>query len=284
MSHIQRITDQIIKNSDKWAMGLLAAGALVGAYSYKVERFKYEIKEISLQIKNLPSAFEGWRIVQFSDTHLGYFFGVEDFKPLVKMINNLQPDILFFTGDLIDIRTKTPERYFSILQELKSGRGGKWAVLGNHDIHHKYRVTQLLEDSQFTVLNNDFGVVEAGHEQLYIAGIDDVVRGYPNLDRALEGLSEDDCIFLLAHEPDFAIFSSSYPISAQFSGHSHGGQVRLPYLGPLTKHNMSNKYSEGLYYVGENKMPLYVNRGIGTTGLPLRLFCRPEITVFCLNS
>lgn len=107
--------------------------------------------------------------------------------------------------------------------------------------------------------------------------------GDPNIRKAVEGLRERDCILLLAHEPDFADESSQYPISVQFSGHSHGGQVRLPFYGSIIRQDLAIKYVDGLYQIGERKMPLYVNRGIGTTKLALRFFCRPGITVFHLT-
>jgi predicted MPP superfamily phosphohydrolase len=87
----------------------------------------------------------------------------------------------------------------------------------------------------------------------------------------------------MVHEPDVADTYSKYPIAAQFSGHSHGGQICVPFIGPLFTPELAQKYVDGLYLIGENKMPLYVNRGIGTSNAPIRFFCRPEITVFHLS-
>jgi predicted MPP superfamily phosphohydrolase len=134
------------------------------------------------------------------------------------------------------------------------------------------------------VLENSHDFIESNQQRLYIAGIDDVMYGNPNIQEAVNGLTAKDCVLLLAHEPDIADESIHYPINAQFSGHSHGGQVRIPFYGPIFKQELSQKYSDGLYHVGERKMLLYVNRGIGTTGMAVRLFCRPEITVFHLTS
>lgn len=271
-----------LKKSGKIYVGIIATGILLGSYSFKVERFWYQIKEVRLKVKNLPNAFAGWKIVQFSDIHLGFHYGIEDFKTVVNMINNINPDIIFFTGDLIQIGNEEPELSIPLLQELKGPRGGKWAVIGNHDFYTKEQVMHVLESAQFNVLKNNHDFIEYNQQRLYIAGIDDVMYGEPNIRKAVEGLTDDDCVLLLAHEPDIADESSKNPISAQFSGHSHGGQVCLPLYGPIIRQELAKKYIDGLYQVGENKMPLYVNRGIGTTKVSIRFFCRPEITVFHL--
>jgi uncharacterized protein len=156
------------------------------------------------------------------------------------------------------------------------------AVIGNHDFYTKDDVTKVLKNANFHVLNNSHGVIESKNQHLYIAGIDDVMYGDPDIGKAVNGLSDKDCIILLAHEPDIADKSCKYPISAQFSGHSHGGQVRLPFYGPIIRQELSSKYNDGLYHVGEKEMLLYVNRGIGTTDLAVRFLCRPEISVFYL--
>ncbi|MDQ0198762.1 metallophosphoesterase [Neobacillus ginsengisoli] len=272
-----------LKKAGRMSLGLMATGMIMGTYSFKIERFWYQIKEVKLQVKNLPKAFEGWKIVQISDVHLGFHYGVEDFQPVVRMINNLNPDIIFFTGDLIQIGNREPELAIPLLQQLKALRGGKWAVIGNHDFYTKDQVIQVLQNSQFKVLVNNHNFIDSNQQRLYIAGLDDVMYGSPNIGKAVEGLSDHDCVLLLAHEPDIADESSKYPIGAQFSGHSHGGQVRLPFYGPIIRQTLASNYNNGFYQVGESKMPLYVNRGIGTTNIAIRLFCRPEITVFRLT-
>ncbi|MCM3568251.1 metallophosphoesterase [Neobacillus mesonae] len=272
-----------LKKSTKLYLGFIAASSMLGGYSYRIERFWYEIKKINLKVKNLPAAFEGWKIVQFSDIHMGFHYDSDEFKPVVKMINDLQPDIIFFTGDLIQAGNMQPDRYIPILQEIKAGRGGKWAVIGNHDMSIKNWVVSALQKSQFEVLENRYDFIEADGMRLYIAGIDDAMYGFPNIAKAVEGIPQNSCVLFLAHEPDIADKSCKYPISAQFSGHSHGGQVRLPYFGSIIKQKMAEKYADGLYHVGDSQMALYVNRGIGTTNLPIRFLCRPEITVFHLK-
>ncbi|WML45802.1 metallophosphoesterase [Neobacillus sp. PS3-40] len=269
-----------LKKSGKAFLGLIASGTMMGTYSYKIERFWYQIKEVRLIVKNLPQVFEGWKIVQFSDVHLGFHYGIDDFKKVVKMINKLKPDIIFFTGDLIQLGNKQPELAIPLLKELNALCGGKWAVIGNHDFYTKNDVIKVFQSADFKVLDNSHDYIEHSQQRLYIAGIDDVMYGDPDIGKAVEGVPDDSCMMLLAHEPDIADESSKYPIATQFSGHSHGGQVRIPFLGPIIRQDFEKKYVEGYYQVGESKMGLYVNRGIGTTDLPVRFFCRPEVTVF----
>lgn len=271
-----------IKRGLKVFLSLLGTGTIIGTYSVTQERFWYQIKEVHLKIRNLPKSFDGWKIVQFSDVHFGFHYGVEDLYHVVSIINDLAPDILFFTGDLVQTGYPHPDIMVPPLQKLKTPRGGKWAVLGNHDYVFQYKIIKSLQDSDFTVLQNNHGRINLNGQSLYIAGMDDALYGRPDPKEALSGLTNQDCVLLLAHEPDVANWTYSHGFSAQFSGHSHGGQVRLPFFGPVISQELARKYNDGLYYVGENKMPLYVNRGIGTTQLPLRFFCRPEITVFYL--
>lgn len=266
----------------KKSIGLLGAGMILGAYPVFGERFWYEIKEVKLAIRNLPNAYKGWKIVQFSDVHFGFHFGIKELRHVVELINDLHPDILLFTGDLVQRGYNKPERMIPLLQSIKA-RGGKWAVTGNHDAPTRKKVANALESSDFKVLDNKHGVIPFNGQYLYIAGLDDVLFGSPNITQAMNGLSEEDCVLLLVHEPDTADYLTEYPISAQFSGHSHGGQVRIPFIGPVIKPELAQKYVDGLYLIGEKQVPLYVNRGIGTSNAPIRLFCRPEITVFQLD-
>ncbi|WP_180960472.1 metallophosphoesterase [Neobacillus cucumis] len=271
-----------LRSTMKLFLGIISSGIMVGTYSTEIERFWYQIKEIPLKVKRLPKSFIGWKIVHFSDVHLGFHYGVEEFQTVVHSINNINPDIIFFTGDLIELGNRNPENIIPLLKEIKTPPGGKWAVIGNHDYYLKEQVIKVLQKSNFMTLDNTHHFIENQDQKIYIAGIDDVMYGSPKIDKAIAGLSESDCVFLLSHEPDIADESSKYPISAQFSGHSHGGQVRLPFWGPIINQRLATKYMDGYYEVGVNKLPLYVNRGIGTTNLPIRLFCRPEITVFYL--
>lgn len=272
-----------IRKGWEMLLSLLGLGILTGGYSFLGERFWYQVREVELSIPNLPSSFKGWRIVQFSDVHLGFHYDSNNLRRVVHLMNQLQPDMVFFTGDLIQVGYSPPESAATTLQQIIAPRGGKWAVLGNHDYHPKEKVVRTLLDAGFQVLENRTDYVEYQGQRLFIAGVGDVLNAVVDIDKTLQGLTDKHCVLLLAHEPDLANYSWKFPVSAQFSGHSHGGQVQIPFYGPIILHKWAKDYVDGLFFVGEKKMPLYVNRGIGTTQIPVRFSCRPEITCFYLR-
>jgi len=158
---------------------------------------------------------------------------------------------------------------------------GKFAVLGNHDCSAGVEdVTRGFERGGFIVLRNNHAVLEKDNDRLFLIGLDDVLEGKADLPKAVEAIPESGFKILLVHEPDFADYTSRFAIDLQLSGHSHGGQVRFPYFGPLITTRLGRKYPFGLRRV--DKLMLYTNRGLGTTLLPLRFLCRPEITIIKL--
>jgi predicted MPP superfamily phosphohydrolase len=211
-------------------LALVTAGPL---YSFYAERNWLEINEVDLHMPKIPQSFDGLKLVHFSDLHLGFYFEVRDLERVVEIINLQQPDIICFTGDLIDeVYDYFPEM-IPILKKLKAPLG-KYAIVGNHDyLTDVQQVIKALEASDFKVLINQSVRVSLHGENIYIAGIDDALRGKPKAEKALAGGGENDFTILLAHEPDFADMSSRYPIQLQLSGHSHGGQIRLPLIGHI---------------------------------------------------
>ncbi|MNR12469.1 putative metallophosphoesterase [compost metagenome] len=163
---------------------------------------------------------------------------------------------------------------------------GKYAVLGNHDLRlDSLRVKHILEQSGFVVLVNGNRTIQYGDGRIHVVGIDEMFHGRPNLPLALEGLPKDEFILLLAHEPDFAEWAikAPIPIDLQLSGHSHGGQIRIPFYGSVFTPDLGKRYSMGLYSIKGTDFKVYTNRGIGTTLLPIRFNCKPEITVYDLS-
>ncbi|MEX2461722.1 MAG: metallophosphoesterase [Paenibacillaceae bacterium] len=263
-------------------IGFMAAlGVLTTGYSIFGERYWMETKQVSLTFPKLPKTFAGMRMVQFSDVHLGKYYKKERLESLVTEIMMLKPDLISFTGDLFDIYDGEPtDEIIPILAKL-SAPYGKFAVVGNHDhASGLSEVTSILKKSGFCVLINDQEIVELKGQRIRIVGVDDMFLGKPNVQAALQDVEEQLFTLLLSHAPDYADQASHFPIDLQLSGHSHGGQVRIPVIGALTTPKFGQKYVQGLYKVKDSKLLVYVNRGIGTTHLPIRLFCRPEITVF----
>ncbi|MEH7076084.1 metallophosphoesterase [Neobacillus drentensis] len=266
--------------------GLSSGGML---YANRIEPSLLDIQEFQMKHPLIPDSFDGIKIVQFSDTHLGFQYNLNQFKKLVKKINSLQPDIVLFTGDLMD----EPNQYSDINQLvpiLKSLNAplGKYCIFGNHD-HGGYGsdiYRNIMETTDFIVLlNESVPVINKDDSTIYLLGIDDAMLGNPNLPLALKNVPKNTFKILLSHAPDLADTASQYPIQWQLSGHSHGGQIKIPFFGALVTPPYGQIYPEGLYSVGnQSRLSLYVNRGIGTTRLPFRFLSKPELTIFTLKA
>jgi predicted MPP superfamily phosphohydrolase len=267
-------------------MGFFAAMmAFTVGYSIFGERYWIQTKQVSLSFPKLPEAFAGMRMVQFSDVHLGKYYSKSRLENLVTEIMKLKPDLICFTGDLFDTHDGEPnDEIIPVLAKLNAPFG-KFAVLGNHDhALGKARIANILGNSGFRVLDNEQSIVEKQGEHIRIVGVDDMFVGKPNLRTALQEDLAQPFTLLLSHAPDFADQASYFPVNLQISGHSHGGQVRLPLIGALTTPKFGRKYVQGLHKVKGSQLLVYTNRGIGTTNLPIRLFCRPEVTVFTIQA
>ncbi|NOU65203.1 twin-arginine translocation signal domain-containing protein [Paenibacillus sp. LMG 31461] len=265
------------------SLGILAG--MSGAYGIFGEPNWIQTTTVKLSYKRYPASFAGMRIVQFSDTHISKYYGLAHLTRLVQLLQRQEPDILVFTGDLFDSRQgEISDDVIPVLSQLHAAYG-KFAVLGNHDLRmDAARITEVLEQSGFKVLVNESQRISRGDESIHIVGVDEMFHGNPNLPLALKGIDQDEFVLLLAHEPDFADLASSYPVDLQLSGHSHGGQIRIPFYGSVFTPDLGQKYSIGLYNFDGTEFHVYTNRGIGTTLLPIRFNCRPEITVFVLET
>lgn len=270
---------------------LTAFGAGTGGYFYanKIEPSLLDVTKHSFSHPLFPMAFDGLKVVQFSDTHLGFQYELSQLATLVKKINQFQPDLIFFTGDLMDEpnRYESPSRVIPILSGLKANIG-KFAIYGNHD-HGGYGsdiYKELMDQSGFQLLLNQSKRIDSSNgDHFYVAGVDDAMLGRPDLELTLREVPPESFKILLCHEPDLADAASGLNVHLQLSGHSHGGQIKIPFLGPLVKPPLAKNYDEGFYSIGEqNPLTLYVNRGLGTTRLPFRFLSKPELTVFTLKT
>ncbi|WP_019504610.1 metallophosphoesterase [Pleurocapsa sp. PCC 7319] len=266
---------------------VMAIALLIGCYIYgaKIEPNWIEVVPIQLAIPNLTPAFNEFKIVQISDLHSSRFMPEKRLDNIIKLVNQQQADAITITGDII---TKNNDFNARKLEEKLSkliSHEGNLAVLGNHD--HWSQVTdklkQVLVRSKITNLDNQVYVIERGTEKLAFAGLDDPYWGKPDLNRVITQLPHDSAAILLVHEPDYIEKSAkTHKFALQLSGHSHGGQIRIPFLDPLILPPGGRKYFVGLNQVEETVE--YTNRGLGMTGLPIRFNSRPEITVFTLHT
>jgi uncharacterized protein len=262
-----------------------AAGLGIATYAGTHARHEFEITQVTLPIRDLPDAFQNFRIVQMSDIHLEEYTEAFFFERMIKQVNNLDPDLVVITGDYVSrgprdlsVAWKAAGVGAEILSTLKAPQ--RFGILGNHDVNvGAEHVIQPLEAHGTPILVDSYTPIERGRDVLWLCGADDAGTRNPDLNFAIPENPRAPVLFM-CHEPDYVDDVIPHPrfplIDVMLSGHSHGGQIRLPYIGPLILPPMGQKYVEGLFHFSH--MQLYVNRGIGTVGLPFRLNCPAELT------
>ncbi|WP_070000247.1 metallophosphoesterase [Cellulosilyticum sp. I15G10I2] len=267
-------------------LGLI--GLCIFVYARYIEPELLIIHEEVIISETLSSDRKALKIAQFSDTHLGEDYTLNNLKKTVVKINENTPDIIVFTGDLID-NNKEYEDAEAIIRELTALKAklAKVAVYGNHDHggNGTRRYKQIMERSGFILLDNSSYIIDLGNNQkINIMGIDDLLLGSPDIKKATQNINKAHYNVFISHAPDIADEVKAYPIDLQLSGHSHGGQVTIPFIGsPLTP-PYAKKYIKGMYEIeGNTRMRLYVNSGLGTSQLKYRFLNIPEITVFKLE-
>jgi len=257
----------------------------VAAYASTHGKHEFEIVHRSFAIANLPDAFQNFRIVQLSDVHLEEYTESWFLEEIVRQTNALKPDLVLITGDFVSrgpLALPVAWRAAGVCAEVLSGLTApqRYAILGNHDRSvGASRVIEPLQAHATPVLVNSHISLERGSDRIWICGSDDVEGGEPDLGLSIPADPRAPVLFL-CHEPDYVDRILQHPrfplMDLMLSGHSHGGQIRLPFIGPLILPPLGKRYPEGLYRFGH--VQLYVNRGIGTVGLPLRWNCPAEIT------
>lgn len=231
----------------------------------------------------LPPAWAGLRIAHLTDLHLGRLVSLDRIDQAVTAARGARPDLAVVTGDLV---TDDVTRIRLVLQAV-AGIGAPFGVLaayGNHDARWARRADAVDQAHRAGVelLVNDRRVLRRDGAAICVAGVADPVRGQPDLQAALAGVPAVVPRILLCHNPDYAEALPGEPrVDLMLSGHTHGGQVRLPLLGPPILPIHHRKYAAGL--VRGPRCPVYVSRGIGVIGLPVRLNCRPELALLTLQ-
>lgn len=265
------------------ALGVAGAVGAVGSYDYGVHLAAewLTLEQVEIPLKNLKPALEGLKIVQLSDMHLYPYTQLDLIRQAIQTTNALTPDLVVLTGDYV---LSAAEAIFDLAPVLSAlnARYGVFGILGNHDLWTNADIVRAgCAANGIPLLRNEGINLDVGGELLYLAGVDDGWSGQPDLKTALNEHRGDTPVILLAHEPDLADeFARDGRVSLQLSGHSHGGQVRVPGLGALVLPYLGQKYDLGLNRV--NHMWVYTNRGLGVIPPPVRLNCRPEITEITL--
>jgi uncharacterized protein len=255
--------------------------AATGTYAGLVEPRAYEVTETDILIPDLPQAFDGFRITQVSDLHHSPIVPEADVRRVVALAQQTGADMFALTGDYTTARASYVWPVAEALGRLHAP-AGVWAVLGNHDHYTDAELTtRALKQARIGVLDNAHTVITRGAAALQLVGVDDWSWGKADWARAFDGVDRRKPSLLLSHQPIVLDLPQTAGVSLILSGHTHGGQLRLPFVGAPIRFVNEFKYLRGHYR--RDATQLYVSRGTGTVGLPVRLGARPEIAVLRLK-
>ncbi|MGM9875915.1 MAG: metallophosphoesterase [Bacilli bacterium] len=239
---------------------------------------------------NIDNSFDGLKIVHFSDLHYLRITNKEITKNIIKEINILNPDIVVFTGDLIDKDYNPTNTDINDLKELLlsiKSKYGKYSVIGNNDNNIRETIEDIYTSSNFILLNNDYDIIYGNNnDKLFIGGLDTYSYDKSDIDKVMTYFTDNEDInykIILVHEPDYIdIINSKYnDINIVLSGHSHNGQVNIPYVKKLFLPFGSRKYYENHYKV--NNTDLYISSGLGESRINFRIFNKPSINFYRIN-
>lgn len=304
--------DLLFKNAEKISrsdfltrLGLIISAIpfLASIYGIVVGRFNFNVVKKSLSFKNLPSSFDGFKIVQFSDLHIGSLNGHKDqVEKAINLINEQKPDVIFFTGDMVNNIATELDGWGETLSKL-TAKHGVYSILGNHDYGEYFpwknetdkqdNITSLINKEKelgFKLLLNDSSIIQQNQEQIAIVGVENwgnpPFPQYGDLQKALEKTKDIQFKLLLSHDPthfDMQV-AGKEDIALTFSGHTHGMQFAINF-GGISWSPVKWKYKKwrGLYQHKNTEQYLYVNIGLGYIGFPGRVGTDPEITVMELK-
>ena len=267
----------------------------VALYAGEIARHWIEVSSRDVVLPGLPQAFDGFRIAQISDIHMDEYTEPFFVRDVVNRVNSLNPDAVFLTGDFVTCEL-APRKFAigagwqcaGILNQLTCRQ--RYAVLGNHDVMiGADAVSEALTANEILVLRNYYMPLERSGGRIWLAGLGDPLQGLPDPEATIPASIRNiprEPIVLLCHAPDYVdhllTLPSGQAVSLMLCGHTHGGQIRLPLIGPVVLPQMGRKYVAGWFRFGQ--LQLHVNRGIGTVGLPFRLDCPPEISLLTLHA
>ncbi|WP_242310948.1 metallophosphoesterase [Bacillus cereus group sp. BfR-BA-01331] len=272
---------------------ILIIGILVGISIFLyLQNNLISITEVKITSSKIPSSFKGYKILQISDLHNKKFGDNQDV--LIQKVKSINPDIIAITGDLIDSKSYDAEMSMQVIRELVK-EYPVYFVTGNHEKWSgKYNsLEKKLKKQHVTVLRNEHVIIQKGGHEINLLGIDDPEFNTGDIDegsivknaivKAKIETQPDRYNVLLSHRPEFLEEYAEEKVDLVLSGHAHGGQVRLPFIGGLVAPNQGilPKYTAGLYE--QQNTSMIVSRGLGNSIIPQRVFNRPEIVVVQLN-
>lgn len=271
-----------IKGHKMKTMGIVLLLATIGCglWARYISTSGLIVREYAIKNNKISSKLNGLKIIHFSDLHYGSTTDQEDLKELVKIINSYHPDIVAFTGDLIEEDVKLSDQEVTAVTEIleQIDCSFKFAVSGNHD-KKGTPYKEILKNSNFKLLNNE-------KEMIYYLSNEPVeISGFPSsfeYKQNYKVLKEKNSFYkiVLIHEPDLIDKLSPYRVNLVLAGHSHNGQIRVPFIGAIYTPPKAQKYYEAYYKV--NGTDLYVSSGVGTSKLKMRFFNKPSINLYRL--
>ena len=271
-------------------------------YGITKGKYKFTVKRLSLAFSNLPIKFDGLKVVQISDIHSGSFDSISEVEKGIKMINDLKPDLILFTGDLVNSLKDEINPYMASFEKLKATYG-KYAILGNHDYYGLNGIPEEEKDGYwadfmnkyvlmgFKLLKNEHTKIKIEDQEISLVGVENWGAGrffqkYGDIDKSIAGLKADDFAIMMSHDPTHwsnHIVPHRYNFPLTLSGHTHGMQFGIDIPGfKWSPVKYRYEHWSGLY---EDKgQYLYVNKGFGFLGFPGRVGMWPEITMIELKS
>lgn len=267
-------------NLGRWLTGSILAGAGLLVYGSLVEAKRLRLERVSLHLPNWPSHLDGYRIGLMADMHLRDWETVNLTQRAVNALLREQPDMIAIAGDFVGHWKDTAEEWLQRgLSGLELFERPIFAVPGNHDYwpDDPARLLPILEEKGIRLLRNE----SVSQDGITWVGIDSANEGQADMLKAFSEADLNQPQVVMWHEPDMADALPAGP-SLMLAGHSHGGQFTLPWGTPFMTTRNGSKYVRGFY--SEPDVPVYVSRGLATTGPPSRLFCPPEVTVLTLNT
>lgn len=256
-----------------WTISLIGvlAGIVIAFYARYIEPKRLEVTELDLSSGDDPLT-----IAFVTDLHVGPSFTADDVLPTIAALERIRPDVVLFGGDFI---CESPRFLHDLEEPLRqitaTARIGSWGIWGNHDLANiRSRMEPVLVRSGVQMLTDASAQIR---DDLWLVGIDDVLLGKHDIERAFSGVPEHARVIAMWHAPDVADQLVTYKPILVLSGHTHGGQVRIPGMGPIATPKLGKEFVAGRFDI--DGMPLYVSRGIGMYRPPVRFNCRPELLV-----
>lgn len=276
-----------LRNVGRTALGAAALGAGVGGAVAFQARYRAPFAPVleHVTFTGLSTIDDAppLRIGFVTDVHVGPVFRAADAERALRLIAAEEPDLFLLGGDYVCESPRYLNEAAAVLGAFVSrAKFGALAVLGNHDYSNDApRLSNLLERGGIRVLRNEAVCLPMGPNSLWVAGIDDAVLGRPDLSSTYASIPDEAKSLVVWHQPDWAEQSASYGASLQLSGHSHGGQVRLPVIGPVAAPVGGRRFVAGRNLV--DGMTVYTSRGVGVYRPPVRFRCPPEVTLITLR-